>query len=97
MNSAALRNATGLMNLIEEVDDMTITETQARNFWADLQGTLFPDNPDFEGKHNHGWILSTETIAERMQMDPETTEMFLRRCLANDVNLSDRASGCWVV
>lgn len=94
MNSAALRNATGLMNLIEEVDDMTITETQARNFWADLQGTLFPDNPDLKGKCSHG-IMSTEHIAKHMQMDPETTENYLRACLK--ANLSDRSCGCWVV
>lgn len=74
---------------------MTITTDQAKAFWRDLQGTLFPDNPDFEGKHNHGWILSTETIADRMRIDPETTENYLRACLK--VNLGDRSCGCWVV
>lgn len=73
---------------------MIITTDQARNFWADLQGTLFPDNPDFEGKCSHG-IMSTEHIAEHMVIDPETTENYLRACLK--ANLSDRASGCWVV
>lgn len=72
-----------------------ITAKQAKSFWKDLQRTLFPDNPDFEGKHNHGWILSTETIADRMQMDPETTGNYLRACL--NVNLSDRSCGRWVV
>lgn len=73
-----------------------ITADQAKAFWADLQGTLFPESPDLKGKCSHG-IMSTEHIAKHMQMDPETTEMFLRRCLANDVNLSDRSCGCWVV
>ena len=56
-----------------------ITAKQAKSFWKDLQRTLFPDNPDFEGKHNHGWILSTETIADRMQMDPETSRAWMPR------------------
>lgn len=74
----------------------TITADQARAFWKDLQGILFPDDPDFEWKHNHG-IMSTEHIAERMRMDTDTTEMFLRRCLRDDVKLGDRSCGCWVV
>lgn len=73
---------------------MTITADQAKAFWRDLQGTLFPDNPDLEGKCSHG-IMSTEHIAERMQMDPETTENYLRVCLK--VNLGDRSCGSWVV
>ena len=71
-----------------------ITEAKAKAFWRDLQGTLFPDNPDFEGKHNHG-IMSTEHIAERIRMSPETTETYLRACLK--AKLTDRSCGSWVV
>lgn len=72
-----------------------ITADQAKAFWADLQGTLFPSNPYFDGKWNHGVILSTERVAQRMGMDPETTETYLRACLK--AKLTDRSCGSWVV
>ena len=74
---------------------LNITEAKAKAFWADLQGTLFPDNPYPDGKWNHGVILSTERIAERMGMDAETTETYLRACLK--ANLGDRSCVSWVV
>lgn len=68
-----------------------IRETKARNFWADLMGTIYHD-PAHKGTSG---IMSTGHIAELMHISEEKAENFLRSCLR--YNLTDRSCGCWVV
>lgn len=75
------------------VDRSNITAEQARSFWRDLMGTLWNDP---ECKSTHG-IMSAEHVAEYMGISTETAEEYLWRCVADDVHLSDRQGGMFVV
>ena len=68
-----------------------ITETQAKEFWRDLMGTLWGDA---KTKATHG-IMSADLIADHMNISIEKAEAFLWKCV--DLGLSDRQGGAFVV
>ena len=74
-------------------DDEPITASQAKEFWRDVMGTIWHDP---ERKYTSG-IMSTEMIAEYMRMDVETCERYLCRCKRDDLHLTERQGGSWVV
>ena len=71
----------------------TITKSQAQEFWRDLMGTLYGD-PDYKGS---GWSVQPEAVAEKMSISVEKAEAFLWRCCRDDLHLTDRQGGGFVV
>ena len=71
------------------VKEHLIPEKRARAFWKDLMGTL-----GYDTKSTHG-IMSTEMIAERMDIEEPRAEMFLRGCV--EYKITERQGGGWVV
>ena len=73
----------------EELDE--IKDSQAREFWRDLMGTL-----RFSTKGTHG-IMGVGLIADHMNISVEKANVFLRRCAEDDLRLTERQGGGWVV
>ena len=71
------------------VKEHLIPEKRARAFWKDLMGTL-----GYDTKSTHG-IMSTEMIAERMNIEAPKANMFLLGC--QEYGITERQGGGWVV
>ena len=68
-----------------------ISKKQAISFWNDLKGTFrLP-------KESTSDIMSVDHIAEGMGISVDDAERFLRRCAQDDLNLTERQGGAWVV
>jgi len=65
--------------------------TKARGFWEDLMGTIWHDPK----RSYSSAVVSTEFIADRMNMSVDKAEQFMRACC--ELNLSDRQGGGWVI
>ena len=68
----------------------TISKKQAVSFWNDLKGT-------FHLKESTSGIMSVDHISEGMGISADDAERFLRRCAQDDLNLTERQGGAWVV
>ena len=71
------------------VKEHIIPEKRARAFWKDLMGTL-----GYDTKSTHG-IMSTEMIAELMDIEEPRAKMFLLGC--QEYGITERQGGVWVV
>lgn len=65
--------------------------TKARGFWEDLMGTIWNDPK----RSYSSAVVSTEFIADRMNLSVDETEKFMIMC--NKAGLTDRQGGGWVV
>ena len=70
---------------------LVVTESQAREFWRDLMGTLWGDT---DCKATHG-IMSAALIADHMNISTEKANAFMWKCV--ELELSDRQGGAFVV
>ena len=68
-----------------------ITESQAREFWRDLMGTLWYD-PDT--KVTHG-VMSAGLVADHMGIASETASAYLWKCV--ELGITERQGGSFVV
>lgn len=69
----------------------TISKKQAISFWNDLKGTFHLSKESTSG------IMSVDHIAEGMGISADDAERFLRRCTQDDLQLTERQGGGWVV
>ena len=68
-----------------------VTDSQAKEFWRDLMGTLWGDA---NTKATHG-IMNEYMIADHMRISPEKANAFMWKCVS--LGLSDRQGGAFVV
>ena len=73
------------------MNGIKVTETQTREFWRDLMGTLWGDS---NCKVTHG-IMSADLIADHMNISTEKANAFMWKCV--ELGLSDRQGGAFVV
>ena len=92
MNNQPMTDGMEIRSFFEEDEmEMNIKESQAREFWRDLMGTL-----RYSTKESHG-IMSVGLIADYMNISVEKANAFLRRCAEDDLRLTERQGGGWVV
>ena len=70
-----------------------IREPYATAFWRNLMNVLWGD-PNCSTTHG---LMSSALIAEHLGISEDVAEAYLRRCAQDDLNLTERQGGAWVV